>query len=119
MKMNEDNISNKSFLGCLILCIFLPVHRFYVGKIGTGIIFLLTFGGLGIWWLVDLIKIITQTFTDKQGRYIVYNPDTFVVRTRNVQSDEDKLLKLHELYEKKIITKAKFEKKKSEILSGK
>jgi TM2 domain-containing membrane protein YozV len=49
MKMNEDNISNKSFLGCLILCIFLPVHRFYVGKIGTGIIFLLTFGGLGIW----------------------------------------------------------------------
>lgn len=62
---------------------------------------------------------ITQTFTDKQGRYIVYNPDALVVRTRNVQSDEDRLLKLHEFYEKKIITKAEFEKKKSEILSGK
>ncbi len=37
----------------------LGVHRFYMGDIGIGILQLLTFGGLGIWWLIDGIRIIT------------------------------------------------------------
>lgn len=49
---------------------WLGVHRFYVGKIGTGILFLLTFGGLGIWWIIDLILIVTGNFRDKQGAKI-------------------------------------------------
>ncbi|MBP5256777.1 MAG: TM2 domain-containing protein [Mycoplasma sp.] len=68
---NKDQISEKSYLTCLILCIFLPYHRFYVGKIGTGILYLLTCAGLGIWFIIDLIKILNHKFTDKNGKYIV------------------------------------------------
>ncbi|HOB36219.1 MAG TPA: TM2 domain-containing protein [Candidatus Avimonas sp.] len=60
----------KSKTTALILSIFLGslgVDRFYVGKIGTGILKLITFGGFGIWWLVDLIMIATGSFKDKQG----------------------------------------------------
>ena len=60
-------------LPALLLCFFLGVfgaHRFYVGKIGTGILELLTLGGLGIWWLVDMILIVTGSFRDKNGRKI-------------------------------------------------
>ncbi|MDD3692563.1 MAG: TM2 domain-containing protein [Oscillospiraceae bacterium] len=60
----------KSKTVALILSIFLGefgVDRFYVGKIGTGILKLLTAGGLGIWWLIDIILIATNNFTDKWG----------------------------------------------------
>ena len=65
--------SEKNWLTTLLLCIFLGglgVHRFYAGKIGTGILQLITVGGCGIWTLVDLIMIITGSFTDKDGNPI-------------------------------------------------
>ncbi len=71
--MNELVKSDKSFVAALLLCIFLGaigVHRFYVGKIGTGILMILTFGGLGIWNLIDLILIIIGKFTDSTGKII-------------------------------------------------
>jgi len=43
------------------------VHRFYVGKVGTGILQLLTLGGLGVWVLIDFIMIVVGSFHDKQG----------------------------------------------------
>ncbi len=58
------------FVATLLLCIFLGslgVHRFYVGKIGTGILMLLTLGGLGIWSIIDLVLVATGNFTDKNG----------------------------------------------------
>jgi TM2 domain-containing membrane protein YozV len=58
----------------LLLCFLfgmIGVHRFYVGKIGTGILQILTLGGLGIWVLIDLIMIIVGSFRDKQGRPLV------------------------------------------------
>ena len=67
----ESTTSSKSWLVTLLLCIFLGglgVHRFYTGKIGTGILMLITLGGLGIWVLVDLIMIAVGKFKDKQGR---------------------------------------------------
>lgn len=65
--------SNKSALTALLLCLFLGplgIHRFYVGKIGTGILMLLTAGGLGIWSLIDLIRIACNDFTDSNGNYL-------------------------------------------------
>jgi len=70
--MSEDT-SIKGFVPTLLLCFFfgvLGIHRFYVGKIGTGILQLLTLGGLGIWALVDFIMIVVGSFTDKQGKFI-------------------------------------------------
>lgn len=66
-------MSEKSFVGTLVLCIFLGgfgIHRFYVGKIGTGILMLITLGGLGIWTLIDLVLIAVGKFTDKDGNLI-------------------------------------------------
>ncbi|MDB5160525.1 MAG: phosphotransferase system enzyme [Candidatus Saccharibacteria bacterium] len=44
------------------------VDRIYMGFYGTGILKMLTFGGLGFWALTDMIVIMTGTFRDKQGR---------------------------------------------------
>lgn len=57
----------------VVLCWFLGVfgvHRFYVGKIGTGILMLLTGGGFGIWWLIDFFVLLTGRFKDAEGRVL-------------------------------------------------
>ena len=50
-----------------VICFFfgwLGIHRFMVGKVGTGILMILTFGGFGIWHLHDLYLILTDKFLD-------------------------------------------------------
>ncbi len=62
--------SESNWIAALLLCVFLGglgVHRFYVGKVGTGILMLLTCGGCGIWTIIDLIIIATGSFTDSDG----------------------------------------------------
>lgn len=67
--MSDVQLSEKGFVPTILLCFFLGAfgaHRFYAGKIGTGILQLLTLGGLGIWVLIDFIIIVTGSFKDSQ-----------------------------------------------------
>lgn len=69
----NERLSDRSWLVTLILSAVLGVfgvHRFYAGKIGTGILYLLTFGCFGIGWLVDIITIACGGFRDKYGNLI-------------------------------------------------
>ena len=62
----------------LLLCIFLGglgAHRFYVGKIWTGLLWLITLGFCGIGTLVDFCRIYDNKFTDDAGRPL------YVIRT--------------------------------------
>jgi hypothetical protein len=65
------SVSDKSFvvtwLFAWLLGIF-AVDRFYLGKVGTGLLKLFTLSGFGIWWLVDLILVLAGGQRDKQGR---------------------------------------------------
>ena len=56
--------------GAILITFFLGglgVHSFLTGKIGTGIIWLLTGGVCGIGWLIDFIMVIMGKYTDKNG----------------------------------------------------
>ncbi len=58
-----------SWTTTLLLCIFLGylgAHRFYTGYKGIGFLQLITLGGLGIWWLIDLISILTGSYKDAE-----------------------------------------------------
>ena len=56
-----------AFLLCLFLG-YLGIHRFYVGKIGTGILWLLTGGLCGVGWIIDCIVIVCGGFRDKASQ---------------------------------------------------
>lgn len=61
-------VSKKNKMVALLLCIFLGVlgvHRFYVGKIGTGLLYLFTVGLFGIGWIIDIILIAVGSFKDQ------------------------------------------------------
>jgi TM2 domain-containing membrane protein YozV len=66
-----DEVSDKKRLVAFLLCFFvgsIGVHRFYVGKIGTGILMIVCFFGFfGIWTLIDLVIIIIGSFRDSDG----------------------------------------------------
>ncbi|HRJ06007.1 MAG TPA: TM2 domain-containing protein [Candidatus Saccharibacteria bacterium] len=70
---NEESLTNdgRHFLAAFFLSFLwgtFGVDRFYLGKIGTGLLKLLTLGGFGIWVIVDLVLIMSGAMTDKQGR---------------------------------------------------
>lgn len=67
------DVSPKNKVTAALLCGFLGIlgaHRFYVEKSGTGFAQLLTFGGFGIWALIDFVVILSGKFTDSHGRVL-------------------------------------------------
>jgi TM2 domain-containing membrane protein YozV len=73
VKTLDTNISEKSRLAVTLLAWFLGqfgIHRFYLGKIGTGILMIITAGGLGIWQIIDFIYAVTGNMKDKEGKLI-------------------------------------------------
>lgn len=69
-----NTASHKSRLAALLLAIFLGyfgIHRFYAGKVGTGIIWLFTGGLFGIGCIIDIVLIACGTFKDGNGWPII------------------------------------------------
>jgi TM2 domain-containing membrane protein YozV len=71
--LSTTTAPQKSFVTTWLLSLllgYLGIDRFYLGKVGTGILKLITGGGLGLWYLIDLIIVLAGTQTDKQNRLL-------------------------------------------------
>lgn len=69
----SERKSVKSYISTLLLALFLGyvgAHRFYAGKVGTGILFFLSLGFFGIGWFIDVFTVAFGNFTDKTGQFI-------------------------------------------------
>jgi TM2 domain-containing membrane protein YozV len=67
----DPKASKKTKFSALLLCIlfgWLGFHRYYVNKYGTAIFWMFTFGGFGIFWIIDIILILTGRFKDNQKK---------------------------------------------------
>ena len=129
--------SDKDFVTTLLICIFLGGlggHRFFVDKQETAIAMLvmpifaalifefLAFGlGIllfvvwGLWYLIDLLQIVTSSFEDNEGRVIAYQAAGTVNRepAKDIPAEIEKLA---DLKDKGIITDEEFQQKKQELL---
>jgi TM2 domain-containing membrane protein YozV len=64
-------MQQKKWLTALLLSFFLGelgIDRFYLGYTGLGILKLITAGGFGVWWLIDLILILANKMKDSKGQ---------------------------------------------------
>jgi TM2 domain-containing membrane protein YozV len=69
----KNQTLNQNWLIALLLCVFVGVfgiHRFYLGRVGTGILMLITFGGFGIWYVIDIILIVLGQLRDRNGQLV-------------------------------------------------
>lgn len=74
VRLGKTSAKGKDWMVALLLSIFLGglgIDRFYLGYIGLGVLKLITGGGFGIWWLIDLILIATGKLRDSEGRELV------------------------------------------------
>jgi len=65
---------SKSKMTTLLISVFLGelgIDRFYLGYTGLGVLKLITFGGFGIWWVVDIFLIATGKLKDAKGNDLV------------------------------------------------
>ncbi len=72
-KIEKNVAEGKKWLPAVLLCFFLGglgIHRFYLGYTWQGVVQLLTLGGLGIWVLIDFIRILIRDLKPKNGEYV-------------------------------------------------
>jgi hypothetical protein len=65
--------SPKNWVVALVLSVlvgYVGVDRFYLGRGGLGFVKLITVGGGGLWWIIDIILIATKTARDGSGRTV-------------------------------------------------
>ena len=89
----HPDTSEKIILPAFLLAFFFGVfgvHRFYVGKIATGLLQLFTFGGFGIWTVIDWIIILCKEFTDVRGKKLRnwYHPANVADTSATVTSEK-------------------------------
>ena len=111
-----SNQSSKSWIATFLLCLFtghLGVHRFYVGKVGTGIVWLFTMGCFGFGYLIDLVIIATGNFKDKNGQPIKHQHSTVNRKNTFTKAKENATA----VYEKTSNIGAQLNQKKEQLLN--
>ena len=69
----DDHKSIKNYYVTVVLVILLGgfgIHRIYVGKVGTGVLYFFTAGLFIIGWVIDIFTVVFGNFTDKTGTFI-------------------------------------------------
>ena len=106
--------NGKSRITAIILSLFFGVFgvdRFYLGYTGLGLAKLVTFGGFGIWALIDFVLICIGSLEPLRGYYIEDGPPP-------APADEtvETIKKFFDLYQSGAITEAEYQAKKAELL---